>query len=137
VHQPTLSSGSVPSVPSADSALEAPEPAGSLRPPCPAVSVLNSVIRPGVTWVNLSQCGPIPRWKRPAHPLLNAPDLARKVRGGIKLAFRRRLGDADCANRYLIEAPWLINGGTAHHSGIIKDPRLTHPAAARPTPARP
>jgi hypothetical protein len=34
---------------------------------CPGVSILNFVIRTGVTEVNLSQYGSIPRWKRPAH----------------------------------------------------------------------
>jgi hypothetical protein len=32
---------------------------------CPGVSILNFVIRTGVAQVNLSQHGPIPRWKRP------------------------------------------------------------------------
>jgi hypothetical protein len=40
-------------------------PAG--RGPARAVSIINFVIRTGVTEVNLSQYGPIPRWKRPAH----------------------------------------------------------------------
>jgi hypothetical protein len=29
--------------------------------------ILNFVTRTGVTYVNLSQCGPLPRWNRPAH----------------------------------------------------------------------
>jgi hypothetical protein len=33
---------------------------------CPAVSILNFVIRTAVTEVNLSQNGPRQRWKRPA-----------------------------------------------------------------------
>jgi hypothetical protein len=36
---------------------------------CPGVSIVNFVIPTRVTWVNLSQYGPIPRWKRPAHVL--------------------------------------------------------------------
>jgi hypothetical protein len=39
----------------------------SERVACPGVSILNCGTRTGVAEANLSQNGPLPRWKRPAH----------------------------------------------------------------------
>jgi hypothetical protein len=58
--------------------------------PCAGVSTLNFVTRPGVTSINLSPNGPLPRWKRPAH----------KVHGGTPaLAVRHLRAVAPAAER--------------------------------------
>jgi hypothetical protein len=48
------------------------------------------VVRTGVAQVNLSQNGPLPRWKRPAHPL-PPPRPAPVVRAPLPLPLRHHL----------------------------------------------
>eukprot|EP01049_Picozoa_sp_SAG25_P011490 SAG25_NODE_1412_length_3089_cov_1.668562_3_plen_255_part_00 len=78
------------------------------------------LIRTGVAWVNLSQNGPTPRWKRPAHrPVcaVDGPDAQRLIPASCDMA--GRLGaESQCApsapahptHRHT-EAPWLANSG--------------------------
>eukprot|EP01047_Picozoa_sp_COSAG01_P001139 COSAG01_NODE_24_length_37608_cov_19.303154_26_plen_207_part_00 len=91
------------------------------------MSTLNFSTRTDVTAVNLSQCGPLPRWKRPARLRHRIQAAARSAR---RPAPRRRRPPRSAAD-HLAQHPAPVSPGLAAALGVLGQQQVDQPGRGR------